>query len=86
VSKQPIHFPELDVELITFSLNMLFPPQLGIKSHTKIFSCIGIWNFCALDEDWLLFNLVVCEVNMYRLGFVEFYSPFSCPDRDFVDS
>jgi hypothetical protein len=23
---------------------MLFPPQLGIKSHTKIFSCVGIWN------------------------------------------
>jgi hypothetical protein len=32
---------------------MLFPPQLGIKSHTKIFSCVGIWNFCAIDEDWL---------------------------------
>jgi hypothetical protein len=69
-----------------FSLNMLFPPQLGIKSHAKIFSCVGIWNFCAIDEDWLLFNLVVCEVNMYRFGFVEFYSPFSCPDSDFFDS
>jgi hypothetical protein len=23
---------------------MLFSPQLGIKSHTKIFSCVGIWN------------------------------------------
>jgi hypothetical protein len=65
---------------------MLSPPQLGIKSHTKIFSCVGIWNFCAIDEDWLLFNLVVCEINMYRFGFVEFYSPFSCPDSNFVDS
>jgi hypothetical protein len=37
---------------------MLFPPQLGIKSHNKIFSCVGIWNFCVIDEDWLLFNLV----------------------------
>jgi hypothetical protein len=55
---------------------MLFPPQLGIKSHTKIFSCVGIWNFCATDEDWLLFNLVVCEVNMYRFGFVEFFCHF----------
>jgi hypothetical protein len=54
---------------------MLFLLQLGIKSHTKIFSCVGIWNFCAIDEDWLLFNLLVCEVNMYRFGFVEFYSP-----------
>jgi hypothetical protein len=33
---------------------MFFAPQLGIKSHTKIFSCVGIWNFCAIDEDWLL--------------------------------
>jgi hypothetical protein len=62
---------------------MLFPPQLGIKSHTKIFSFVGIWNFCAIDEDLLLFNLV-CEVNMFRFGFVEFYSPFSCPDIDFL--
>jgi hypothetical protein len=37
---------------------MLFPPQLGIKGHIKIFS-IGIWNFCAIDEDWLLTNLLV---------------------------
>jgi hypothetical protein len=81
-SKQPIHFPELDVELITFFLNMLFPPQLGIK----IFCCVGIWNFCTIDEDWLLSNLLVCEVNIYQFGFVEFYSPFSCPDSDFVDS
>jgi hypothetical protein len=65
---------------------MLFPPQLGINSHTKIFSCVGIWNFCGIDEDWLLSNLVVCEVNMYRFGFVGLYSPFSCPDSDFVDS
>jgi hypothetical protein len=86
VSKQPVHFPELDVELITFFLNMLFPPQIGIKTHTKIFCCVGIWNFCAIDEDWLLLNLVVCEVNMYRFGFIEFYSPFSCPDSDSVDS
>jgi hypothetical protein len=42
--------------------------------------------FCAIDEDWLLSDLVVCEVNMYRFGFVEFYSPLSCPDSDFVDS
>jgi hypothetical protein len=56
--------------------------QLGIK----IFSCVGMWNFCAIDEDWLLFNLVVYEVSMYLFGFVEFYSPFSCPDEDFVDS
>jgi hypothetical protein len=28
-----------------------------------------------------LFNLV-CEVSMYRFEFVEFYSPFSCPDSD----
>jgi hypothetical protein len=48
---------------------MLFPPQLGIKNHTKIFSCVGIWKFYAIDEDWLLFNLVACEVNMYRFGF-----------------
>jgi hypothetical protein len=41
---------------------MLFPPQLGMKSHTKIFSRVGIWNFCAIDEDWLLSNLLVCEV------------------------
>jgi hypothetical protein len=63
---------------------MLFPPQLGIKSHTKIFSCVGIWKFCAIDEDWSLSNLLVCEVNMHPFGFVEFYSPFSCPDSDFV--
>jgi hypothetical protein len=40
---------------------VLFPPQLGIKAHTKIFSCVGIWNFCAIHEDWLLFNLVVVK-------------------------
>jgi hypothetical protein len=55
---------------------MLFPPQLGIKSHAKIFSCVGIWNFCVIDENWLLFNLVVCEVNMYRFGLVEFIRHF----------
>jgi hypothetical protein len=74
-STQPIHFPELDVEVITFFLNMLFPPQLGMKGHTKIFCCVGILNFCIIDEDWLLFNLPVSEVNMYRFGSVEFYSP-----------
>jgi hypothetical protein len=70
---------------------VLFPPQLGIKSHTKVFSFVGIWNFCAIDEDWLLFNLVVCEVNMYRFGFVEekLYAgifvgqEFSCEERAF---
>jgi hypothetical protein len=41
------------------------------SSHSKIFCFVGIWNFCAIDEDWLLFNLVVCEVNVYRFGFVE---------------
>jgi hypothetical protein len=65
---------------------MVFSPQLGIKSNTKIFSCVGIWNLCAIDEDWLLSNLLVCEVNIYRFGFTEFYSPFSFPDSDFVDS
>jgi hypothetical protein len=59
---------------------MLFPPQLGIKSHTKICSCVAIWNFCAINEDRVLFNLVVCEVNMYRFGFFEFYSQFSFKD------
>jgi hypothetical protein len=54
---------------------MLFPPQLGIKGQTKIFSSVGIWKFFAIDENWLLFNLV-CEVNMNRFGFVDFYSPF----------
>jgi hypothetical protein len=38
------------------------------------------------DEDWLLSNLLVCEVNYVPFGFIEFYSPFSCPDIDFVDS
>jgi hypothetical protein len=33
---------------------------------------------CDINEDWLLSNLVVCEVNMYRFGFVEFCLPFSC--------
>jgi hypothetical protein len=36
VSKQPIHFPELVDELITFFLNMFFPPQLGIKSPCDV--------------------------------------------------
>jgi hypothetical protein len=44
---------------------MLFPPQLGVKSRTKIFCCVGIWNFCTIVEDLLLFNLVVCEVNIF---------------------
>jgi hypothetical protein len=42
--------------------------------------------FVTIDEDWLLSNLLVCEVNMYRFGFVEFYPQFSCPDSDFVDA
>jgi hypothetical protein len=33
---------------------MLFTPNLGIKSRTKIFRCIGIWNICTGNEDWLL--------------------------------
>jgi hypothetical protein len=79
--------PELDVELIMFFLNMLCPPQqLGIKSHTKIFSCVGIWNFCAIDEDWLLFNLVVCEVNMYQFGFVELYSPLHSVTQTYTNN
>jgi hypothetical protein len=55
---------------------MLFPPELGIKSHTKLFSCVGIWNFCAIDEDWLLFNLVVCEVTDKVT--IRFYEELEC--------
>jgi hypothetical protein len=37
-----------------------------------------MWSLCTIAEDWLLSNLLVCEVSMYRFGFVEIYSPFSC--------
>jgi hypothetical protein len=41
-----------------------------------IFRCIGIWNVCTINEDWLLFTRLVFKVNMYRFGLVEFSSPF----------
>jgi hypothetical protein len=34
--------------------------------------------------DWSLCNPLICNVDMYRFGFVEFNSPFLGPDNDFI--
>jgi hypothetical protein len=62
---------------------MLLPPQLSVESHTEIFCCIGIWDLCAIDVDWLC-NPLICKVAMYRFVFVEFNSSFLGPDSDFI--
>jgi hypothetical protein len=63
------------MELVTFLLNMLLPPQFSVESHTEIFCCIGIWDLCAIDVDWSLCNPLICKFVMYRCVFVEFNSP-----------
>jgi hypothetical protein len=66
-------FLNLMVSISYSFFNMPFPPQLGNKSYTMIFCCIGIWNLCTIEEDWLLSNLLAWEVSIYRFGFVEFW-------------
>jgi hypothetical protein len=63
---------------------MLLASQLSVESRTKIFCCIGIWDLWVIDVDWSLCNPLICKVNMYRFGFVEFNSPFLGPDSDFI--
>jgi hypothetical protein len=55
---------------------MLHPPQLSVERHTEIFCCVGIWDLCAIDVHWSLCNRLICKVDMYRFGFVEFNSQF----------
>jgi hypothetical protein len=55
---------------------MLLPAQLSVESHNEIICCIGIWDLCAFDVDWILCNPLICKVDMYRFRFVEFSLPF----------
>jgi hypothetical protein len=64
---------------------MLLPPELSVESNTELFCCIGIWDLCAIDVDWSLCNPLICKVDMYRFGFVEFNSPFLCLYSDFKE-
>jgi hypothetical protein len=41
---------------------MLLPSQLSVESHTEIFCCIGIWDLCAIDVDWSLYNPLVKSI------------------------
>jgi hypothetical protein len=34
-----------------------------------MFSCVGIWYFCAIDEDWLLFVKSICT-DLDSLSFI----------------
>jgi hypothetical protein len=69
-----------------FFLNMLFPPQLGIKSHTKIFSCVAYGTFVPLRliEDFIVAQTCIFTLSIYL--YLESYIDFELSTCTFYTS
>jgi hypothetical protein len=64
LSSNPINLPELDVELITFCLHMLFPPQMGIRSLPRYFAVMEYGKYIPLKRTGSCL-IVLCVKTMY---------------------
>lgn len=70
--------------MFSFYFDMLLPSKLGIKRHTQVFRCVRVRYDLLVYPDWQWMFPLVCEVDVLRLGLIEFDPPQLGPVIDLV--